>query len=252
MTPLNQEQIRHFKKHGFLVVRGLVDPETAGKLPQWIDEVVNLPLSPGKQMVYLEDSTIEPSGKTISRIEKFLDLHEELDRFAQSPIISGAIEQLFNEPAVLFKDKINFQPPLGGGILPHQDIQAGWLDYVQDFISIAVTVDESTVENGCTEIDVNWNSEGLVGSLWEPLDESIMQDLKFEKVPTRPGDVIFFDGFVPHRALPNQTGRQRRIMFLTYNPISEGDHSEQYYTDKRKNYPPDNERKEGKEYVFRV
>lgn len=252
MNPLNEEQIRHFKKHGFLVVRSLVDSETAGKLPQWIDDVVKLPLSPGKQMVYLEDSTVNKNGKTISRIEKFLDVHKDLDQFANSPIIKGAIEQLLSEPAVIFKEKINFQPPFGGGILPHQDIQAGWLDYAHDFISIAVTIDESTEENGCTEIDVNWNSEGLVGSLWEPLNDAMMQNIKFEKTPTRLGDVIFFDGFVPHRALPNQTDRQRRIMFLTYNPVSQGDHSEQYYTDKRKNYPPDNERDEGKEYVFRV
>ena len=252
MNPLDEEQISHFKKRGFLVVRKLVDAETVSKLPQWIDEIVNLPLSPGKQMVYLEDSSVEISGKAISRIEKFLDVHKDLDQFANSPVLMGAIEQLFAEPAVIFKEKINFQPPFGGGILPHQDIQAGWLDYVQDFISIAVTVDESTEENGCTEVDVNWHSEGLVGSLWEPLDATIMQNIKFEKVPTQPGDVIFFDGFVPHQALSNKTGQQRRIIFLTYNPASQGEHSGQYYTDKRKNYPPDNERDEGKEYVFRV
>ena len=252
MTPLTEEQITHFKKHGFLLVRNLVGAETAKQLPQWIDEITQMPLLSGKQMVYLEDNAVEKGDKTISRIEKFLDVHEGLNKLAHSSALKGAVAQIFSEAAVVFKEKINFQPPFGGGILPHQDIQAGWLDYVDDFISIAVTVDETTVENGCTEIDVNWHSEGLVGSLWEPLDETMMKNIKFEKFPTKPGDVVFFDGFVPHQALSNKTAQQRRIMFLTYNPASQGEHSKQYYADKRKNFPPDNEREEGKEYVFRV
>jgi hypothetical protein len=32
----------------------------------------------------------------------------------------------------------------------------------------------------------------------------------------------------------------------------DGDHREKYFSDKRKNYPPDYEREPGKEYVFRV
>ena len=44
----------------------------------------------------------------------------------------------------------------------------------------------------------------------------------------------------------------RRLYFATYNKLSDGDHMAQYYADKRKSFPPDIERKDGREYVFRV
>ena len=41
-------------------------------------------------------------------------------------------------------------------------------------------------------------------------------------------------------------------MYLTYNRRSDGDHRQKYYDDKRKSYPPDFEREEGKNYAFKV
>jgi hypothetical protein len=40
-------------------------------------------------------------------------------------------------------------------------------------------------------------------------------------------------------------------MYLTYNHPAEGDHRIQYYADKRKAFPPDNERN-GVQYAYKV
>lgn len=252
MGILTPEQISHFKKHGYLKVENLLDPQDIAQLATWVDEVTALPLIQGRQMVYLEDSEIEGHPKNITRIEKFVEEHAELNRISTDSRVVDAVSEVLGEKAILFKDKINFQPPFGGGIAPHQDVQAGWLRYVKDFVSVSITVDESTAENGCTEIDTNWSSEGLIGNLWEPLSDEIMQKVKFTKFPTKPGDVVFFDGFVPHWAPKNQTDKHRRIVFLTYNPESQGDKRAEYFADKRDSYPPDNERNQAQEYVFRV
>jgi hypothetical protein len=45
---------------------------------------------------------------------------------------------------------------------------------------------------------------------------------------------------------------QRRILYVTYNAASVGDHREQYYYNKRQSYPPNIERDPSKEYVYRV
>ncbi len=42
------------------------------------------------------------------------------------------------------------------------------------------------------------------------------------------------------------------MLYITYNKLSEGDSREQYYTDKRNNYPPDIERDPDKDYSFKV
>jgi hypothetical protein len=64
--------------------------------------------------------------------------------------------------------------------------------------------------------------------------------------------VIFFDSFVPHASKPNLTDAARRILYLTYNLASLGDHRVRYYADKHASLPPDIERQKGKTYVFRV
>ncbi len=56
------------------------------------------------------------------------------------------------------------------------------------------------------------------------------------------------------RTARRRTIRRRRagFSFITYNRLSEGDHRERYYADKRKAYPPDCERDPGKVYEYRV
>lgn len=56
--------------------------------------------------------------------------------------------------------------------------------------------------------------------------------MSFEVVPYQAGDVLFFSGYVPHRSGPNLSSRSGRAMYLTYNPVSQGDHRSAYYAAK--------------------
>ena len=89
----------------------------------------------------------------------------------------------------------------------------------------------------------------LIGNKWKPLNEN---DLDYISLPTEPGDAVFFDSFAPHRSSPNLSKDPRRVLYVTYNELSKGDHRRQYYNDKRMSYPPDCERDPAKNYVFRV
>jgi ectoine hydroxylase-related dioxygenase (phytanoyl-CoA dioxygenase family) len=79
-----------------------------------------------------------------------------------------------------------------------------------------------------------------------------MAGLELLPVPTRQGDVVFFDSYVPHASRPNLTRDPRRVLYVTYNRASDGDHRVSYYADKRASFPPDIERLPGVEYRFRV
>ena len=142
--------------------------------------------------------------------------------------------------------------PGGDGFKPHQDQQAGWGAYASLFITTLVSVDEATPANGCLELVAGHHTRGLVGKEWAPLTDADMAGMQFVACPTRPGDVIFFDSFVPHRSGPNPTEHARRALYVTYNRRAEGNHRARYYADKRRSYPPDCEREPGKEYVYRV
>ena len=79
-----------------------------------------------------------------------------------------------------------------------------------------------------------------------------MRRLGGRAVPTQPGDAVFFDSYTPHASGPNLTVEPRRVLYITYNRASAGDHRERYYADKWKNFPPDIEREPGRTYTFRV
>jgi 2-aminoethylphosphonate dioxygenase len=117
---------------------------------------------------------------------------------------------------------------------------------------VLVTVDDSTLENGCLELSAGHHTRGLIGRKWKPLEGEELQGIEFKPYPMKPGDVAFFDCFVPHQSKPNPTRSARRNIYLTFNRAQDGDWREKYFADKRASYPPDNEREPGKVYTFKV
>jgi ectoine hydroxylase-related dioxygenase (phytanoyl-CoA dioxygenase family) len=92
----------------------------------------------------------------------------------------------------------------------------------------------------------------LIGAEWTPLTHAELKSIEWVPVPTSPGDVLFFDSYVPHTSKPNFTAKQRRVLYVTYNGQSHGDQRAHYYADKRAAFPPDIDRKPGDEYRYRV
>jgi ectoine hydroxylase-related dioxygenase (phytanoyl-CoA dioxygenase family) len=248
--PLTPEQIARFHDEGFLIVRGLYTAEDMARIEVWTDEVEAWPETPGKHMMYFEKS-LKDGSRVLNRLENFVPYHPGFNDLLRDGRMIGAVSQLLDERAVLFKDKINFKMPGGDGFKAHQDLQAGWERYASYFVSALVCIDEATVENGCLEL-AEIDSSFHLGNNWEPLSEEQTAGLNFRPAPTKPGDLVFFDSFTPHASAPNMTDRSRRLYYATYNKLSEGDHLAAYFADKYVSFPPDIERDPGKEYVFRV
>jgi ectoine hydroxylase-related dioxygenase (phytanoyl-CoA dioxygenase family) len=163
-----------------------------------------------------------------------------------------AVSELFGEAAVLFKDKINFKMPGGDGFKEHQDVQAGWDDFADIHITAMIAIDETNEANGSLEMIAGMHRQGVLGSMWAPLTDEDTRHVDYVPVHCKPGDAVFFDSYAPHRSQPNRTDQARRVLYITYNKRSEGDSREQYYTEKRNNYPPDIERDPDKDYSFKV
>jgi len=246
---LSDDQIMSFKKTGYLIIRsGLPKPQMK-TIDKWTNELLALPEESGKHWVYYEQNHDKEKKKIVSRIENIRTFHYGFKIL--SDCLRNPISQLMEEDAILFKEKINFKMPGGTGFKPHQDSQAGWDAYANFFISAFVSIDESTLENGCLEICGGRHVNGLHTS-WKPLTKDDMIDMEFIPILTQPGDVIFFDSFTPHQSAPNLSKSPRRIYYATYNAKSSGDKSKQYYRDKHKSYPPDIDQKDNVSYVYRV
>lgn len=252
LSNLSAEHIAGFQRDGYVFIPGLFDSAQMSDVAMWTDEVVALPEVPGTHMVYYEDSLVEPGARVLSRIENFSPYHEGFRGLLRGGQVLRWIGALLGEATVLFKEKINFKMPGGDGFKAHQDVQAGWDKYAKLHITMLLSIDEATERNGYLELAPGLQHRGLIGEHWRPLTDADIPEDAYIPCPTRPGDAVFFDSFIPHRSGPNLTDKPRRVLYITYNRLSEGDHRVQYYVDKRASYPPDCERETGKQYVFRV
>ncbi len=237
------------QRDGYLVLHEFFEGSQVEELLRWTTELQTAPEVSGRHWVYHEDSVAEPGRRLIQRIENFCPHHERFEQFVCNGALARWIGALMDGPVVLFKDKINFKMPGGGGFKAHQDQQAGWTRYAPIFVTAMVALDPATSANGCMEMGPRRLGQGLIGEEWQPLSDGA---LALQAVPTEPGDVIFFDSFVPHASKPNLTDTPRRILYLTYNLASHGDQRARYYADKHKSFPPDVDRDDAQVYVFRV
>lgn len=231
-----------FRRDGYCVVRGLIPSDEVARLSGWVTDLARAPDVPGGVMRYLEQD----------RIEYFRPHNEGLCQLMERGRIPALMSELLDEEAVLFKDKINFKPPGGASFEPHQDAQAGWLDYCAYQITCMVAIDAAGSTNGGLELAAGHHRRGLIGEPGRPLSGAELSGLDFVLCEMSPGDAVFFDCFVPHRSGPNHSSSERRILYLTYNARSAGDHYEAYFAAKRKSFPPDWEREPGREYRYRV
>lgn len=231
---LSESELSAFGRDGFLVIKNLYAPEEIRRVSEWIDELAAA-ADGGKMVVHHEESVIEKGRRLLARIEQFADHHAGLAAFIRDERLVGRGSELLGEPAALFKEKINFKLPGGGGFKPHQDIQpAQWDDYASYFISVVVAVDENTEENGCLELSAGHHTRGWIGRKDRPLTPEELAGIEFQKIPLAPGDAVYFDCFVPHQSAENRSGKPRRNLYLTFNRLSEGDLREKYFLEKRK------------------
>ena len=249
---LDKKQIEKFKKDGFVHVPKLFNDAEVKSILEYTETMQNSPEVSGKEWKYFEESKLNKSQKVLARIENFCKYHNGFNDLCTKGRIIDCVNDCFGEEGVLFKDKINFKMPGGAGFTPHQDSQAGWDDYADFYLTAMISIDHSTIENGCLEFAPGHNKSGLIGKLWKPLSDSDMEGMKFIPIETNPGDAVFFDCYAPHRSEPNLTKQPRRILYLTYNKLSDGVFINKYYEDKYKNYPPDVDRDPNKNYNFKV
>lgn len=252
---LTVDQIHQFHRDGFLVIKG-ADLWTADELNLLVDgtnEIDNWPDMAGKWMKYYEKQLGANGEKLLCRIENFVDFHAGMKYLLTGQKLVGLTSQLFGEQATLYKEKINYKLPGGDGFAPHQDVAAGWWMYGQSFhISALIAVDHAHVQNGCLEVVRGKHNEGMLSEPWKEVDPQHVESSKWEYVETAPGDLVFFDSYVPHRSSVNKTTKPRRVLYATYAKASEGEWRAQYYADKRLSFPPDIERTNGLKYEYKI
>lgn len=247
---LSDFQRQHYENYGYLKISNLMSfvSLAPGMLSKWCDEIASWPKTTDKWITHYEecnkpiddvsDRQLLQLDKMLCRCENFVNYHNGMNDLAQR-LVLNIVSQLFNEPAKLFKEKINFKLPGGAGFMAHQDSPA-YIGLAKDHISVMVAVDAATEENGCLQVckgrwkaadDDRAHNEAVYVPLTSEgvIVPDVEATMSFDHITCCPGDVLLFSGYLPHRSFNNLSPVSRRAIFLTYNPSSQGDHHSAYY-----------------------
>ena len=236
--------VAHFRAKGWLLTRTLTDRDAVAQLQAWVNEVAEWPDADGEWMHHRE---LTDEGPRLCRSENIIPFHGGLRELLTAGSMLATASALLGEPAVLYKEKINYKLAGGAGYAPHQDAPA--YPFIDNHVSCMIAVDDSTLANGCLEVVEAMHHEVL------PVDDAgcVRPDLVagYDWVPVEvpAGSTLWFHSRTPHRSGPNTSMVPRRALYPTYNALAEGDLRADYYREKVARFAAGTGRADGKVQV---
>ena len=223
--PTSRAGAAFFADHGWVITRTL-DAAAARELQRWVDDVMEWS-DDGGWLHYRESTEV---GPRLCRTENFVPFHDGLRALLTGGAMVETASALLGEPAVLYKEKINYKAAGGAGYAPHQDAPA--YRFIDTHVSCMVAIDDADADNGCLEV-VSHAFDAVL-----PMDDEgciradVVAAMHWESVPVRAGTTLWFHSRTPHRSGPNRSERDRRALYPTYNARREGDLRSAYYEQK--------------------
>jgi ectoine hydroxylase-related dioxygenase (phytanoyl-CoA dioxygenase family) len=217
-----------FRRDGWLVLPRVISNTELAAIDRAVDAVAHWASHGGPGLHHFEATDW---GPVLARSEDFVPHSDVLAGLAFDVRIRSVLGQLFGETPALFKEKINYKHPGGGGFAPHQDAAAyRFADY---HISVMIPIDSSTQANGCLHVASNLPGASILPNYRGRIDPAIVAGLEWRPLELEPGDLLFFHSYLPHRSEANTTRLPRRTGYLTYNAASAGEFRKRYYIDKK-------------------
>ena len=225
---------KEYNEKGFFIVK---DAFSQDFMETIFDEIIS-----SKEAIQYFDR-----NNKLRRIEQIYDKGDSLLELNKK--LLKIMNDFFDDSYIIFKDKYNAKPSGGEGFFAHYDgiflwedsdgkVNEGWHIYADDFVNALVAVDPMDNTNGQLEIaKVHDDSFGnLLKNTKQNgtpmLKEQFQETLSFEKINLSPGDVVFFNSKCPHKSSKNNSKKDRRTIYYTFNKVSDGDNYEQYFNDK--------------------
>ena len=227
--------ISEYKSNGVCVVKGLLDTNEIELLQKeasrlWSDQKDLNPLNlrvgtrkdlDGKDLLERLDPVVD-----ISKIFSDINEDERILKLAQTAL---------DEKVMVLKEKLIYKWPGSSGYGAHRDEPyfsvsengpAG-----NEILSILVALDKANLENGAMKFYPALRFKELASPAEEvrDIDNAEIEDAPFLMPELNPGDIVLFDGNMPHCSDFNRSKRTRRTYMITYTLKKYTECREYYY-----------------------
>ncbi len=223
-----------YDRDGFVVVRSLFAPDEMREAGAEADRLLtgHGHLRSARNLRCRWQTNVFTGECTFETFDPVVDIGPVCRGLAFHPRLLAVLQDLYGEPASLFKDKLIYKPPGVRGYGLHQDWIA-WDGFPRSFLTVLIPFDPADRDNGCTVVYPGYHHDGPLtpqDGKYQELPAGTVDEAAAVPLVLEPGDVAVFGGFTPHRSDPNVSGRWRRQLYLSYNALSDGgDQREQHY-----------------------
>ncbi len=235
---LDLDAIGRYRRDGYLVVPGVLDPRHVGECLAALAALAADPgLLPGRRdgtgaFVALEPAADDPRAAVTDRadlIRKFGDFTDAapvLLRAAMSARLHAILDALMGQGRVLLQEMALVKPPKVSGEKPwHQDAAYFRGSDPNLMFGVWIALDPATRENGCMQVIPGSHLRGPAPHV--PADDinlcTIRPDLlrldERVALPMDPGDVLIFHSLIHHYTAANRTDRRRRALQFHYHQV---------------------------------
>ena len=245
---LSQDQLTFFQEKGYLILRDIMSRDEVADLQKWSQEVHDLPRA--RDATYMPYEEVQKDGKRVlCRTENFANVHKGFDGLLRGQYLINILSQVAQEPMVLFKEKINYKLAGSGGFDPHIDATA--YTHIKDVkhLTILLAVDATNMSNGGLEVVEGSHAMNVpINPQDNCIEPTWVKSQTWIPVELTPGELLIFGSYLAHRSGTNESHKDRKAIYATYNCTSEGDLHDKYYEDRAVVWPATHMRAEGEKY----
>lgn len=236
LSLLAPEHAEGWRRDGFFILRGLVDPETCRRMSAAVIDLFTGAESDGRSfsghhlgkdgVIAVEEAARVDSGiDADQRMSKLFNIHRmsPFREFASHPEVLRALHAILGPDVSVFNSQYIFKNPGVWGQPWHQDSLYYRFDLMPQ-VGCWLATTRATVENGCLFV--------APGSHVEPIHEVVpdarpganlgyleVVDYDFSgAVPVlmEPGDVLIFHSFLMHKSNDNTSSERRSALVYHY------------------------------------
>ncbi len=207
---------------------GSSDPNAAAHEPSSADAGDNVApgdsptvekLALGRTLDGLPDVDREVRASLVRKLAGFTKEHPPLAALAKKPELRAVVKRIVGPKLRLFQTMAMIKPPRGREKPWHQDHAYFNLPIETKIVGIWIALDRVSAENGAMVVLAGRHKEGprihFMRRDWQICDTDIV-GLGSTVVPMEPGDVMIFDGKLPHGTPTNRTNTQRWAVQIHY------------------------------------
>jgi phytanoyl-CoA hydroxylase len=215
---LDGGQVRHYDRHGYVVVPDLVPPDLLAEVTAAIDPFdakteAFLRAVEGERLSIAEAGAITFSVHLAAR-------SPVLRRLVTDAALTGIAADLVGPDVRLYWDQAVYKKPEKPRRFPwHQDNGYAYVE-PQQYLTIWLALTDATTENGCPQVVPGLHRHGTLEHHYvEPLGWECLDDPPGSvAAPVAAGGAVVFSSLTPHLTGPNLTAEVRKAYIVQYAP----------------------------------